>query len=130
LLENQRWLTLSMERETNQVAPHVSHRNGKPLRSFHQVWRSACAEAGHPGRLFRDLRGTAVRELERAGVPRSVATQLSGQKTENIYRRHASIAEADLAEGVARRSEFRTRTRTVPAQSAGSGPDAKDVPGA
>jgi hypothetical protein len=54
------------------------------------------------GRIVHDLRRTAVRNLERAGVPRSVATPLTGHKTESIYRRYVIVAEADLREGVAK----------------------------
>ena len=43
---------------------------------------------------------TAVRNLERAGVPRSVAVRLTGHRTESIYRRYAIVAHQDLAEGV------------------------------
>ena len=44
---------------------------------------------------FRVIRGRiSTRRLERAGVPRSVAMQLVGDKTENIYRRYAIVAEA------------------------------------
>ncbi len=37
-----------------------------------------------------------MRNLERAGVPRSVAMQMVGHKTEAIYRRYAIVSDADL----------------------------------
>lgn len=40
-----------------------------------------------------------MRNLERAGVPRSVA-MLTGHRTEAVYRRYAIVAEADLRDGV------------------------------
>ena len=69
LLARQRQLTSALERETGQIVPWVFHRRGKPIRSFHAAWRRACREAGCPGRFVHDLRRTAVREMERAGVP-------------------------------------------------------------
>ena len=62
----------------------------------------ACRAAGCPGRLFHDLRRTAVRNLERAGVPRSIAMKITGHKTEAVYRRYAIVNEADVAEGLER----------------------------
>ncbi len=88
---------------------------GEPIRDYRAAWQAACESAAvvkHAGgleevvrpqvvgRLVHDLRRTAVRNLERAGVPRSVAMKLTGHKTEAVYRRYAIVAEADLREGV------------------------------
>jgi integrase len=104
----QRAATDAFQRETRRIVPWVFHRDGEPILSFHHAWRRACREAGVPGRLFHDLRRTAVRNLERAGVPRSVAMKLVGHKTESVYRRYAIVAESDLREGVEKLAAKRT----------------------
>ncbi|MBI3028908.1 MAG: tyrosine-type recombinase/integrase [Candidatus Rokubacteria bacterium] len=67
--------------------------------SFRRAWKSACKKAGVPGRIPHDFRRTAVRNLERAGVPRSVAMRMVGHKTEAMYRRYAIVDETMLREG-------------------------------
>jgi hypothetical protein len=44
----------------------------KPIKTFVKAFKSACRKAGYPGRIPHDMRRSAVRNLERAGVPRSV----------------------------------------------------------
>jgi len=51
-----------------------------------------------PGRIPHDFRRTAVRNLERAVVPRSTAMAMVGHKTEAIYRRYAIVDEVMLKE--------------------------------
>ena len=80
----------------------VFHRNGRPIKDYRGSWKKSCEKAQVPGRIPHDFRRTAVRNLERAGVPRSVAMQLTGHKTESVYRRYAIVSESDLAEGVAK----------------------------
>lgn len=41
-----------------------------------------------------------MRNLERAGISRSVAMKLTGHRTEAVYRRYAIVSESDLAEAV------------------------------
>ena len=72
LLEAQREYTREIEKEHGAIIPWVFHRRGKPIRSMIASWRKACRQAGLGGWLFHDIRRTAVRNLERAGVSRSV----------------------------------------------------------
>jgi len=104
LLERRQELTRRCERAQARIIPLVFHRSGRRIGSFRRSWKKACDKAGLPGLLFHDLRRSAVRNLERAGVPRSVAMKLTGHKTESIYRRYAIVAESDLLEAGAKLS--------------------------
>lgn len=84
------------------LCPFVFHRNGERIRYFRAAWANACKAAGYPGMLVHDMRRSAVRTFERAGVPRSVAMSLVGHKTESIYRRYAIVDEAMQHEAAAR----------------------------
>ncbi|HEX8943346.1 MAG TPA: hypothetical protein VF785_09425 [Gemmatimonadaceae bacterium] len=94
--------TKELERKNDCIIPTVFHRKGKPIGSYAKSWETACKKASLEGRLVHDLRRSAVRNLERAGVSRSVAMKLTGHRTEAVYRRYAITSAADLAEGVAK----------------------------
>jgi integrase len=116
LLIEQRERTSMLERKQSRIIGPVFHRNGRAIRSYARAWNAACKAAGIAGRLVHDLRRTAVRNLERAGVSRSVAMKLTGHKTEAVYRRYAITSAADLSEGVAKLSALHDSTvaaRTV-----------------
>ena len=85
------------------ISPWVFCRDdGAAIKDFHGSWEKACIAAGIPGRIVHDFRRTAVRDLERAGVSRSVAMKLTGHLTEAVYRRYAIVCESDLAEAVSK----------------------------
>ena len=60
---------------------------------------TACTKAALVGRIPHDFRRMAVRNLERAGVPRSAAMKMVGHKTQAIYQRYAIADERMLQEG-------------------------------
>lgn len=106
LIRRQREATTALERADRCIIPWVFHREGRPIKSYRRAWTTACQTAGVAGRLVHDLRRTAVRNLERAGVPRSVAMKLTGHLTESVYNRYAIVSESDLRDGVLKLSEL------------------------
>jgi integrase len=108
-LFDQLWQEHEALRAKGVLCPAVFHRNGRRIRSIRGAWAKACTAAGCPGRIPHDLRRSAVRNMERRGLSRSVAMALTGHKTEAVYRRYAITAESDLLEAVRRldRDSFR-----------------------
>ncbi len=74
----------------------------KPITSMSKAFQAACKRVGLGHRILHDFRRSAVRNLERAGVPRSVAMKLTGHKTESVYRRYAIADDRDLKVAVER----------------------------
>ncbi len=116
LLRKQRERTVALQKETGQIIPWVFHRGGEGIKVLKKSWKKATTAAGIPGKIPHDFRRTAVRNLERAGVPRSVAMKLVGHKTESIYRRYAIVARQDLVDGLKRLAEYRAGLDKTPAE--------------
>ena len=88
------WLEATQRDYPN--CPWLFHNAGEAIQSFRKAWASACTKAGLKGLLFHDLRCSAVRNLTRAGVPRPVSMQITGHKTESIYRRYDIVDSSDI----------------------------------
>jgi integrase len=73
----------------------IFHRADEPIREFRKSWATACRLAG-VRRLFHDLRRSACRNMVAAGVAQVTAMQLSGHKTDSMFRRYAIVAENDM----------------------------------
>jgi integrase len=90
-------------KEQGTICPYVFHRpDGTRIKDFRKTWANACEKAGYPAKLFHDFRRSAVRTLERSGVPRSTAMAMVGHKTESIYRRYAIVDEQMHREAAAK----------------------------
>jgi len=96
-----------LSRKLGRVLPGLFHHlhgcdKGQPVRDFRKAWAHACDQVGLVGMLRHDFRRSAVRNMERAGGPRSVAMKISGHKTESIYRRYATVSESDIQDATRR----------------------------
>lgn len=104
----------------------VFHRDGATVAEFRKSWASACVAAGvgrmvcskcgsegaarecpqcevrtdYVGRIFHDLRRTAVRNMVRSDVPQNVAMKISGHKTASMFRRYDIANEDDLRQAM------------------------------
>ena len=101
-LFDEQWRQHAALKDTGTICPYVFQRNGRRLKSIRGAWAAACVAVGVPGRVPHDLRRSAVRTMERRGLSRSVAMQLTGHKTESVYRRYAITSEGDLQEAARR----------------------------
>jgi integrase len=111
ILEGQRRYVRDVERRTGKIIPWVfCQPNGKPIRKLWPAWHKARVASGI-NRIPHDFRRTAVRNLERAGVPRAAAMKMVGHKTESIYKRYSIVDHAMLVLGADRLDKAQKQER-------------------
>ena len=83
--------------------------NGRPLGSFKKTWYAASVRCGlgrfeelgdgkriYVGKLFHDLRRSAVMNMTQAGLDIAEAKRISGHVTDSVFQRYNIINEARL----------------------------------
>jgi integrase len=130
----------ALPREKNgtvQMVEHIIHRDGDAVAELRKSWQTAaiaaglgimickkCGEQGpekhcakckrprkYQGKLFHDLRRTAVRNMVKAGVNTQVAKQWSGHKSDSMFQRYNIITTDDMREAAKRTEEYRKTQR-------------------
>lgn len=71
-----------------------------------RVWVRACKKAKLVGKLFHDYRRAAARNMLRAGVPQAVAMQITGHKTDSMFRRYSIVSTDDKRDALTKQREF------------------------
>jgi integrase len=114
VLRLQRASAAIWEARLREPTEFVFQRYGKQILYFKGAWDRACKRAGVGKLLPHDLRRTAVRNFERAGISRSVAMKITGHLTESMYQRYAIVNEADVTEGLEKLAWIRDGIKKPP----------------
>lgn len=118
VLHGELWDLIERRWKIRGSVPWVFHRKELQIGDFKKAWRTACRKAGVPGKLFHDLRRTAVRNMMRAGVPERVAMAISGHRTRSIFDRYNIVNEDDLRDAMSKTETYlKNSSRTIPAQN-------------
>lgn len=76
--------------------PFIVSWKGHGITEVKTAWKKARERAGVPELLIHDLRRTAVRNMIRAGISEKRAMEISGHKTNSMFKRYDITDERDI----------------------------------
>lgn len=101
------------------LAAFIFHNGqGQRVGDFRKAWRTACLKAGVPGRIFHDLRRSAVRDMVRSGTSQTVAMSISGHKTASVFQRYSITDQRDQTKALLDRQDYAAKQEQAAQQRA------------
>ena len=78
------------------LTPFVFHFRGRPIGWIYDSWDKAVNAIGKPGMLFRNLRNSAIIDMDQRGIPRRVIQDLVGHKNPAMFDHYRRVGKTDL----------------------------------
>ena len=91
-------------------AAFIFHHNGHEIVDVRKAWRTAVKKAGVPGLLWHDLRRSAVKNMDEAGVSRDAAMSITGHKTQAMYSRYNIVDTKRVRQALEQTQVYREAT--------------------
>ena len=86
------------------------HHGGKAIVDVRKAWHTAVRKAGVPNLLWHDLRRSAVKNMDEAGISRDVAMSISGHKSQAMYSRYNITTTKRTRQALEQVQEYREAT--------------------
>ena len=116
LIPEVRELLQSWKKKTRKCYPRcpwVCQYRGNRMTHFRRSWVDGTHKAGLAGKIFHDLRRSAVRNMVQAGIPEGVAMRISGHKTRAVFDRYAIVSSRDLELARTKLTELAQKRDTI-----------------
>jgi integrase len=93
----------------------VFNREGAKIADFRKAWAKACSMAQVTGIHFHDLRRSAVRNMDRAGIPRATIRKIIGHETDAMFDRYRIVDQNDVREAGEKAERYLNEQQAKPA---------------